>query len=190
MFECCYVSSRIRIPQRNVTTQSCRRKALSIWRYCKRSIGNIRLVAPVTGSIVNTSRIPITKFLPALGPNVYFTQHRCPLPPFSHHHLHRTPSHTRVHSIQNGVAWHGQISRLIDILCSVGESVSTLQEPSVPVVQQLCHLVSQFILSLYQHAVSYCIVESMSTYCPRMRVSHHQNCPWHLSQQAHRLHPV
>ena len=177
------MSPRIGIPQRNVTTLSYRRKASSIWRYCKRCTGkNIIIVAPVTGSIVNTSRIPITKFLPALGQNVYFTQHRCPLPPFSHHHLHRTPSHTLAHLIQHGIAWHGKDSRIIDILCYVGESVSTLHEPSVPVVQQLCHLVSQCILSLYQHAVSHCTVEPMPTYCPRMCISHYQNCPWHLSQ--------
>ena len=182
--------SRLSIPQRNVTMTLCRRKAASIWRKCKRCLPSRILVVSVIESIVNTSRIPITKFLPALGLNVYSTQHWCPLPPSSHHHLHRTPSHTRVHSIQHGVAWHRQNSRMIDALCTVGESVSTLQEPSVPVVQQLCHIVSQCILSLYQHTVSYCIVEPMPTYCPRMRVSHHQNCPWHLSQQAHRLHPV
>ena len=175
------MSSRIGIPQRNITTWRCRRKASSIWRYCKRFIeSNINIVAPVTGSIVNTSRIPITKFLPALGHNVYFTQHRCPLPPSSHRHLHRT--HTRVHLIQHGVAWHRQNSRIIDILCSVREFVSTLQEPSVPIVQQLCHLVSQFLLFLYQHTVSLRIVEPMPTYCPRMCISHYQNCPWHLSQ--------
>ena len=184
------MSSGLCIPQRNVTIIGCRRKASSIWRYCKRISPSRTLAAPVTGSIVNTSRIPITKFLPALGPNVYFTQHWCPLPPFSHHHLHRTPSHTLVHLTQHGVAWHGQNSRMIDILCSVHESISTLQEPSMPVVQQLCHLVAQFILSLYQHAISYCIVEPMPTYRPRMRVSHDQNCPRHLSQQAHGLHPV
>ena len=182
MFECCYVSPRIGIPQRNITTLSCRRKASSIWRYCKRISPNRTLADPVTGSIVNTSRIPITKFLPALGPNVYFTQHWCPLPPFSHHNLHRTPGHTLVHLIQHGIAWHGQDSSMIDVLCSVGESVSTLQEPSVPIVQQLCHLVSQFLLFLYQHTVSLRIVEPMPTYCPRMCISHYQNCPWHLSQ--------
>ena len=185
------MSSRIGIPQRNITTYRCCRKASSIWRYCKRCTGNsIIIVAPVTGSIVNTSRIPITNFLPALGPNVYFTQHWCPLPPFSRQHLHRTLSHTRVHLIQHGVAWHGQNSRMIDILCSVHEFISALQEPSVPVVQQLYHLVVQFFLCLYQLVVSHHIVEPMPTYCPRMCISHHQNRPWHLSQQAHRLHPV
>ena len=176
------------IPQRNVTFISCRRKATSVWRYCKRCSPPLQtntLVASVIESIVSTSHISITILLPALVPKVYFTQKWCPLPPCSSHHSHRTP----VHPIQCSILWHSK-NRTIDILRSVHESISTLQEPSVSIVEQLCRLVVQFLLCLHQLVVSHRTVESMHTYCPPMRVSHHQNCPWHLSQQAHGLHPV
>ena len=182
------MSSCIDIPQRNVIMIRCRRKASSIWRYCERITARGNMVAPVTGSIVNTSRIPITKFLPALGQNVYFTQEWCPPPLYTSYYSHRNP-HTLIHSMQSGIARHAQ-NRIMDILCSVCEFISMLQEPSVPIVEQLCQLVVQFLLCLHQLVVSHCIVESMPTYCPRMRVSHHQNRPWHLPQQAHGLHPV
>ena len=172
--------SSLCIPQRNVATISCCRKASSIWRYCKRYGSSRILVVSVIESIVNTSRIPITILLPALGDKVYFTQEWCPLPLYTSYYSHRDP-HTLIHSMQSGIARHAQ-NRIMDILCSVCEFISTLQEPSVPVVEQLCQLVVQFLLCLHQLVVSHRIVESMPTYCPRMRVSHHQNCPWHLSQ--------
>ena len=176
------------IPQRNITILRCGRKASSIWRYSKRYTPSFIFVVPVTESIVNTSRIPITILLPALGEKVYFTQEWCPLPLYTSYYSHRNP-HTLVLSMQSGIARHAQ-NRIMDILCPVCESISMLQEPSVPVVEQLCQLVVQFLLCLHQLVVSHRIVESMHTYCPHMRVSHHQNRPWHLSQQAHTLHPV
>ena len=146
--ECHYVSSRLCVPQRDITICIQRRKASSIWRCCNNPT-RIFAVSAIE-SIVNTSQISIIILLPALDNNVYFTQESRPLLPFSYHYLHRTPSHTLVHLIQHGIAWHGQSSRIIDILCTVREPISVLQEPSIPVVQQLCQLVVQLILCLYQ----------------------------------------
>ena len=182
--------SRLSIPQRNITILSCRRKVSPIWRYSKQSLPTYILVAPVTESIVNTGRMPITILLPALGPKLYFAQEWRPLPPLPSHHSYRAPDHTFVHSIQCRIARHSQTRRTIDVLRSVHESISTLQEPSVPVVQQLLHTVVQFPSCLYQLVVSHCIVQLMHTYRPTMHVPHHQDCAWHLSQQAHSLHPV
>ena len=67
---------------------------------------------------------------------VYFTQDGCPLSPFYFHHSRQAPDYTFIHSIQSG------ISRIIDTLCSVHESMS--QEPSVRIIQQLPHTVFQF----------------------------------------------
>ena len=144
MFECHDVSPRMGIPQRNVTIISCSRKASSIWRCCKRYTPSCILVASIIESIVSTSHFSVAVLLPALGTKVYFAQEWCPLLPFAYHYLHL--GHTLAHSIQHGIAWHGQNNRIIDTLCSVRESISISQEPSVPVVQQLCQLVAQFIL--------------------------------------------
>ena len=127
------MSSRIGIPQRNVTLLSCSRKASPIWRYCKqcKPSRSSTFVASIIESIVSTSHISIAILLPALGHNVYFTQHWRPLPPSYCRYSHRNPAHPHVRSIQSGIAWHGQNSRMMDILCSVRESIPMLQEPSV-----------------------------------------------------------
>ena len=153
--------SRLNIPQRNVISSSCRRKASSIWRYCKRCLPSRILVVSVIESIVNTSHISITSLLPALGLNVYFTQHWCPLPLYTSYYSHRNP-HTLIHSMQSGIARHAQ-NRIMDTLCTVREFISMLQEPSVSIVEQLCRLVVQFLLCLHQLVVSHRIVEPMHT---------------------------